>query len=112
MGSRPAGWNLLCSQRVWFQANPIIHRVSKTLFATQVAFRCLHRDVPEQELNLLQFAAGRLVTEPSARPPKVVRCKGWKLALLGLLLYDFPNDFRGEAGSPNPASLVDRTQES
>jgi hypothetical protein len=38
--------------------------------------------------------------------------QGWKLALLGLLLYDSPNDFRGETGSPNPASLVDRTQES
>jgi hypothetical protein len=84
-GSRPAGWNLLRPQRVRFQANPIIHRVSKSLFATQVAFRCLHRNVPKQELNLLQFSAG-LVTEPSACPPKVVRCKGWKLALLGLLL--------------------------
>ena len=60
---------------------------------------------------MLQFAAG-LVTEPSTCPPKVVRCKGWKLALLGLLLYDSPNDFRGETGSPNSASLVDRTQES
>ena len=66
--SRPAGWNLLRSQRVWFQANPIIHHVSKSLLATQVAFRCLYRNVPKQELNLLQFAAG-LVTEPSACPP-------------------------------------------
>ena len=57
LGSRPAGWNLLRSQRVWFQANPIIHRVSKSLLATQVAFRCLHRNVPKQELNLLKFSA-------------------------------------------------------
>jgi hypothetical protein len=107
----PTGWNLLRSQRAWFQANPIIHCVSKSLLTTQVAFRCLYRNVPKQELNLLQLAAS-LVTEPSACPPKVVRCMGWKLALLGLLFYDSPNDFRGETGSPNSASLVDRTQES
>ena len=53
--------------RVWFQANSIIDRVAKSLLAAQVAFCRLHRNVPKQKLNLLQFAAG-LVTQPGACP--------------------------------------------
>jgi hypothetical protein len=34
--------------------------------------RCLHRDVPQQGLDLFQFAAGS-VTESGARPPQIVR---------------------------------------
>ena len=41
-----------------FQADPIVDSVAETLFAAQIPLRCLHRDVSQQELNLLQFTAG------------------------------------------------------
>ena len=34
----------------------IVHRMSQILFAAEIAFRRLHRRMPQQELNLLQLA--------------------------------------------------------
>jgi hypothetical protein len=44
----------------------------ESLLAPQVAFRRLHRDVAQKELNLLQFPTG-LMAKTGARPAKVVR---------------------------------------
>jgi hypothetical protein len=41
----------------WLQTNSIIDSIAKSLFAAQVAFCRLDRNVAEQELNLLQFTA-------------------------------------------------------
>jgi hypothetical protein len=38
------------------------------LFAAEIAFRCLHGCMPEQELNLLQLTTA-VVTQFRARPP-------------------------------------------
>jgi hypothetical protein len=35
----------------------IIYRMPQALLATKIFFRRLHRNMPEQELDLLQFAA-------------------------------------------------------
>jgi hypothetical protein len=45
--SRQAGWDLLRSHRVRLQSDSVIHCVAKSLFAAQVAFCRLHRNVPE-----------------------------------------------------------------
>src|ERR1019366_5708781 len=37
----------------------IVHRMSQILFAAEIAFRRLHRCMPQQELNLLQLATRR-----------------------------------------------------
>jgi len=42
------------------------------LFATEISFGCLNRNVTEQKLNLLQFAPGG-AAESSAGPTEVVR---------------------------------------
>ena len=47
---------------------PVVHRLTQVLFASQVALRGLDRDMAEQELNLFQFAAvavAQLGTGPS-----------------------------------------------
>jgi hypothetical protein len=41
-----------------FDTNPIVHRSANPLFAAEITFGCLHRDVSEQELDLLQLSAG------------------------------------------------------
>jgi hypothetical protein len=43
------------------------------LLAAKIAFRCLHRRVPQQELNLLQLSSP-VMTQLRAGPPQVVRC--------------------------------------
>ena len=107
---RLAGWNLRRLRQVRFQADPIIHRVAEALFAAQVPLRRLHRDVSQQELNLLQFTTG-LMTKTGTRPTEVVRCERRNPTVLCFLFHDTPNNFGAESGAPNPASFVDRTKE-
>jgi hypothetical protein len=108
--SRQAGWDLLRSHRVWFQANSIVDRVAESLFAAQVAFRRLYRNVSQQKLNLLQFPSS-LMAQTGACPPEIVGREGRNLTGLCLLLHDTPNDLGAEACSPDSASLVDRAKE-
>jgi hypothetical protein len=49
----------------------VIHGVSDLLLAARVTLGGLHGDVPEEELNLFEFAASNVV-EPGARPPEIV----------------------------------------
>ncbi len=49
----------------------IVHGVSEVLFAPEVAFRCLHRGMAQQKLNLLDLAAvsvAQLRAGPSLMP--------------------------------------------
>jgi hypothetical protein len=41
--------------RVRSEVEKIVHWMPEILFATEIAFRGLHRCMPEQELNLLQL---------------------------------------------------------
>ena len=50
----------------------VIDGTLNPLFATEIAFGCLYRNVTEQKLDLLQFAA-RGVAKPGTRPAEVVR---------------------------------------
>ena len=38
----------------------VIHRKPQFLFAAKAPLNCLYRNMPEQELNLIQFAAGEM----------------------------------------------------
>src|SRR5260370_41825685 len=42
------------------EVKKIVHRMSKILFAAQIAFRRLHGYMPQQELNLLKLSAVRV----------------------------------------------------
>ncbi|MGB9232939.1 MAG: hypothetical protein WCC04_00870 [Terriglobales bacterium] len=35
------------------EVEKVVHRMPEILFAAEIAFRCLHGRMPEQELNLL-----------------------------------------------------------
>jgi hypothetical protein len=78
------------------------------LFAAKVVFRCLHRNVFERKLNLLQIFV-ILVAQPGADPSWIVR--GWRRdsAALCYLLHNAPNHLGVEAGSQTlPVLLVER----
>ena len=59
--------------RARLDADAVVDRPLKALFAAQVPLRCLYRYVPEQELNLLQLAAGS-VAQTCARAAEVMGC--------------------------------------
>jgi len=42
---------------LWFDAEVIIHGPLNPLLAAEIPFGCLHGNVAQKELNLLQFAA-------------------------------------------------------
>ncbi len=106
---REAVLDLRRSRRVRFQLNSIIHRVAETLFAAQVPLRRLHRDMPQKELNLLQFTVG-LMAKTGASPAKVVWRDRRNLTVFCFLFHDTPNDLGAESVAPSPASLLDRAK--
>ena len=69
-------------QYALLQSNPIIHRDGDLLLGSQVALRRLDRRVPQQELDLLQIAAG-LAAELRAGPPQIVGAEALDADLLG-----------------------------
>src|SRR5579864_4801266 len=50
----------------------VVHGILNPLFATEISFRCLNRNVTEQKLDLLQFASGG-VAKPCAGSAEIVR---------------------------------------
>jgi hypothetical protein len=64
-------WGDLPGSRVR-QIDSVVHRVPQFLFAAEIPFGGLHRGMPEQKLNLLEFSSGD-VTEPRTTSTQVMR---------------------------------------
>jgi hypothetical protein len=56
----------------WPNFDFVVHGILNSLFATEVSFRCLNRNVTEQKLDLLQFAS-RGVAKPCTGSAEIVR---------------------------------------
>jgi hypothetical protein len=41
-------------------SEPVVNRATQPLLASEVSLSCLNRNVPEQELNLVEFSAGNV----------------------------------------------------
>ena len=52
----------------------VVHGDSQLLLAAEVPLSGLYGDIPEQKLDLIQFAACEM-TQTGARPPKVMGCQ-------------------------------------
>jgi hypothetical protein len=63
--------------------------------------------LPKQELDLFQFASGRMA-QARACPPQVKRCKGLYPDTIRARLYHVSNHILGDAGAPKDAVLADR----
>jgi hypothetical protein len=72
--------------QVRFKPDPIIDGVVEALFASEISLGSLHRDMSQQELDLLQLAS-RLMTETCTCPTKVVRRQRGNFANLGFILH-------------------------
>ena len=71
----------------------IIDRLSQLLFASDIAFRRLHRRVTKEELNLFEFASSAMA-KPSTGTTKVMRCEMVHADPLSVVLYERPNNIR------------------
>ena len=78
--------------------------------APEVTLGRLHGDVAEEELDLLQFAAG-CATEPSATPPKIVRPKLAHTDFRRKLFDDVPNELLRHHFAPNRPSATHAAEE-
>jgi hypothetical protein len=78
-----------------FKPDVVVDSIPQSLFAAEVSFGRLDADVPEQELNLLEFAA-RQMAETSACAAKVVWCNVRQTARGRRLFHHAPNDFGTE----------------
>ena len=92
--------------RIRFDPDPIIDRVVEALFASEVSLSCLHRDMSQEELDLLKLTA-RLMTETGTGPAEIVGRQSWNLTNLCFLLHHAPDDLGAEAASPDSTSFVD-----
>ena len=55
-----------------FEADVVINRLSQPLFAAEIALGRLDAFMPQQELNLLQFAS-RFMAKPRTRAAEIMR---------------------------------------
>jgi hypothetical protein len=75
------------------------------LLAAKLSLRCLYRNVPEQKLNLLQFASSR-VTQPSTSPAEVMGCQFVDPSFRGIFAHYMPDSLLRKALSPRLSHLV------
>jgi hypothetical protein len=53
---------------VWFDAQSVVNSVPKLLLAPEVSFCRLDRDMPQEELDLIQFATGKVAQTGAGTP--------------------------------------------
>ena len=95
--------------RLRFNADPIVYCSANPLFAAQIAFGCLDRDVAEQELDLLQLSTSSMA-QLCTRAPQVVGRDGPEAEFASVLLHHVPNQAFGHALAPAFASPADATE--
>ncbi len=86
-------------RRLRFNADAVVDRSANTLFAAEITFGGLDRDMAKQELDLLQFSSGRMA-QFRARAPEIMRRDAPEAEFGGVLLYDVPNQAFGHAVTP------------
>jgi hypothetical protein len=89
----------------------VVHWTSKILLAAEIPLRRLHRHMPEQELNLLQFATA-VVAQLRAGSPQVVRGNMLQARSLAAGLDYVPHNILRDAFSPNLSRPSDGSKDS
>src|SRR6202140_943998 len=78
----------------------VVYRMSEILFAAEIAFRSLDGCMPQQELNLLQFATAA-VAQLRAGSPQIMRCNVLQPGSLAAGLDYVPHDILRDAFPPH-----------
>ena len=96
-------------RRTGLDPEPIVDGTPQLLLASQVAFRGLNRNVPQEELNLIEFAAGPM-TESRACAPKIVRRQLVDVGAARGCSDDIPEHLGRHPAAPNAPGFVDRAE--
>jgi hypothetical protein len=94
---------------LWFDTDAIVDGSMNALFAAEVTLGSLHRNVSEQELDLLQLSSRR-VAELCARAPQVMRGETSKGGFRGIQLDHMPDHAFRDAITPAFGSSADATE--
>jgi hypothetical protein len=90
-------------------SKPIIHGILELLFASDVPFRCLHRSVAKQKLNLFQLASTAMA-KPGTCATQVVGCQIVYAGLSDAPLHCVPDYVGSHASSVNNSALQDSSE--
>jgi hypothetical protein len=93
------------------EVKKIVDRMSEILFATEIAFRRLHRCMSQQELNLLQLSTAR-VAQLRTGSPQVMRGNVLQARSLAAGLDYVPHDILRDASSPHLSRPGDGAKDS
>jgi len=93
------------------EVEKIIHWMSEILFAAEIALRCLHRCMPQQELNLLQLSS-TVLTQLRAGPPQIVRGNMLQARSLAAGSDHVPDNVLRDATTPDLSQPGDRSKDS
>ena len=96
--------------RARFNANVVVYGFTQTLSTTEVSLRRLHRDVPQEKLNLLKLTAGHM-TEAGATAAKIMRCNPRYSEYSRVLFDNMPGDLLGDAVAPRPVCSAHATEQ-
>src|SRR5438552_2635417 len=83
--------------------------MSEILFAAEIAFGCLNGCMPQQELNLLQFAPAA-VAQLRAGSPQIMRCNVLQACSLAAGSDQVPDNVLREAAAPHLSPPGDRSK--
>ena len=97
--------------RLWFDADVVVHGSANPLLAAEIAFSCLHGNVPEKELDLIQFST-RCMAQIRARTPQIMRRYLRKPEYPRVLFHDMPDYSFGYAVTPVFACPTDTSEQS
>jgi len=97
--------------RLRFDADVVIHGTVDPLLAAEIVFSCLHGNVPEKELDLIQLST-RCMAQLRARPPEIMRRHSGKPEFPSVLFHHMPNNPFRYAVTPVFACPTDTSEQS
>ena len=84
---------------LWLDTDAIVHGSANSLLAAKIAFGCLHRYMPEQELNLGKFSTCGMA-QLGTGAAKIVRGQTNEAGFGRVLLHYMPDQPLSDAVAP------------
>ena len=89
----------------------VVHSLANPLLAAEIPFCCLHGNVPEKELDLIQFST-RSMAQLRARTPQIMRRYMGEPEFSSVLFHNMPDDSFRYAVTPVFACPTDTSEQS
>ena len=94
-----------------FDTDAIVHGSANPLLAAKIAFGCLHGNVTEKKLDLIQLSA-RCMAQLRARTPQIMRRHMGEPDVSAVLFHNMPDDSFRYAVTPGFTCATDTPEQS